>query len=234
MSPSFFFLVSTVEIITKRWTSASDQYKRQKSMKAKSGRGKLKNKPYLYTKYLRFLDAVMDVGDTADNLAEPPAPEMAASSGDDPPTDEEDAGGEAGTSTQEQHGDPAPATCPPARLSATPMHSRWRGPPQAQEKTTMENVALLEIFDQLRNRRDDSPEDLYLRGLAPELKKVAEQDMANCKAALLAVVQIFKKNDYLYKNEVALFLDRHRERVGGQLPPSPPRSTRLYPTFEGP
>ncbi|XP_072008734.1 uncharacterized protein [Engystomops pustulosus] len=217
----------SVGIITKRWTSARDQYKREKSLIAKSGSGTLKKKPYLYTKYMRFLDAVMDVGDTADNLEESPAPEMAASQ-DEPPTDVEDAGGEAGPFTQEPPEDPAPPTPPPARQSATPTHSRRRRPPQTQERTTVENVALIEILHRLRNRRDDSPEDAYLRGLAPELKKVSEHDMANCKAALFAVVQIFKKTDYPHKNEVGLYLDRHRLEACWRLTSAQPSTAHLY------
>ncbi|KAG8551816.1 hypothetical protein GDO81_004284 [Engystomops pustulosus] len=220
-----------VGIITKRWTSARDQYKREKSQLAKSGSGSLKKKPYLYTKYMRFLDAIMDVGDTADNLEESPATEIPPSQ-DEPPTDVEDAGGEAGPSTQEPPEVPAPSTPPPARPSSTPTptRSRRRRPPHTQERASVENVAICEILSQLRNRRDDSPEDVYLRGLSPELKKVLPHDMANCKAALFAVVQIFQKTDYPHKNEVALYLDRHRERVGGLIPPSPPRPTRMYPT----
>ncbi|KAG8551099.1 hypothetical protein GDO81_018478 [Engystomops pustulosus] len=75
----------------------------------------------------------------------------------------------------------------------------------------MEDLVLLEVLEQLRKRRGDTPEVAFMRSLVPELKKVPPEERANCKAAIFAILQIFQKKDYPHKNEIALILNKQLE-----------------------
>ncbi|XP_072006272.1 uncharacterized protein [Engystomops pustulosus] len=213
--------------VSTRWVSARDQYKREKSEKGRSGSGKLHKKPYLYTSFLRFLDVVMDVGETADNLEESASmqtgEDVVEESFEEQPED---------LSTQSPT--PQPPSTPPPPPPQAPMRSRRR---RQLGLSSLSIAAETEVLDQLRRRRDESAEDIFMRSMVQDLKGVHEDDNMNCRVAMMAVLQIFQKGTPKDKSEVALFLERRRQRVGGLLPPSPPPSTRypaMAPVFHGP
>ncbi|XP_071969604.1 uncharacterized protein [Engystomops pustulosus] len=212
---------SLVKKVSTRWVSARDQYKREKSEKGRSGSGKLHKKPYLYTSFMRFLDPVMDVGETADNLEESASMQTG-----------EDVLEESFEEQAEDLSTPQPPSTPPP--PPPPMRSRRR---RQLGVSSLSIAAEREVLDQLRRRRDDSAEDICMRSMVQDLQGVHEDDRMNCRVAMMAVLQIFQKGTPKDKSEVALFLERRRQHVGGLLPPSPPPSTRypaMAPVFHGP
>ncbi|XP_071972626.1 uncharacterized protein [Engystomops pustulosus] len=161
---------SLVKKVSTRWVSARDQYKREKSEKGRSGSGTLHKKPYLYTGFLRFLDVVMDVGETADNLEESASmqtgEDVVEESFEEQPED---------LSTQSPTPQP-PSTPPPPPPPM--MRSRRR---RQLASSSLSIAAETEVLDQLRRRRDESVEDIFMRSMVQDLKGVHEDDNMNCR-----------------------------------------------------
>ncbi|XP_071972627.1 uncharacterized protein [Engystomops pustulosus] len=180
---------SLVKKVSTRWVSARDQYKREKSEKGRSGSGKLHKKPYLYTSFMRFLDPVMDVGETADNLEESASMQTG-----------EDVLEESFEEQAEDLSTPQPPSTPPP----PPMRSRRR---RQLGVSSLSIAAEREVLDQLRRRRDESAEDICMRSMVQDLQGVHEDDRMNCRVAMMAVLQTSPRWLFFWKDGGSMWVD---------------------------
>ncbi|KAG8543514.1 hypothetical protein GDO81_024493 [Engystomops pustulosus] len=126
----------------------------------------------------------MDVGETADNLEESASmqtgEDVVEESFEEQPED---------LSTQSPTPQP-PSTPPPPPPPPPPpmMRSRRR---RQLASSSLSIAAETEVLDQLRRRRDESVEDIFMRSMVQDLKGVHEDDNMNCRVAMMAVLQIF-------------------------------------------
>ncbi|XP_071986127.1 uncharacterized protein [Engystomops pustulosus] len=206
-----------VESINKRWCSARDQYRREKNAKAKSGSGSLGKRPYMYSRSLGFLDSVMEVGTTTDNLEE----SLETRSSEDPTSQTVD---EVPRTEEQVPTVPADTDQPAAETIfriPTRRNRRRRDP-----ESDLRNMCSQEIFEQLRQRREETPDDVFCRALVADLQSVPPEMKMSCKSALLGVVQVCNNVGYNIQ-DMCQNIEHHRQRVAGFQPPAPlPASVR--------
>ncbi|XP_071970747.1 NACHT, LRR and PYD domains-containing protein 6-like [Engystomops pustulosus] len=93
-------------------------------------------------------------------------------------------------------------------------------------ETDLRNMCAQEIFEQLRQRREETPDDVFCRALVADLQSVPPEMKMSCKSALLGVVQVCNNVGYNIQ-DMCQNIEHHRQRVAGFQPPAPlPASVR--------
>ncbi|XP_075710865.1 uncharacterized protein LOC142743725 [Rhinoderma darwinii] len=186
--------------------------------KGKSGDGRLKKKPYMYTKQLSFLLDVMQVGPTKDNLEE-------EEDSDETQIEEPDValGTTRSTST--------PVTAEPTTVDnpvcaadeeIIPRGKRRRsakGPTRTEPRQEVD----LRVLEHLEKRATETEEGTFCRALSNILKRVPISRQIRCQTALMEVVEIFATHPDPRAMHQAIEFHRRRcdASTFNSVPPAP-------------
>ncbi|XP_075686652.1 uncharacterized protein LOC142655662 [Rhinoderma darwinii] len=154
--------------------------------KGKSGDGRLKKKPYMYTKQLSFLLDVMQVGPTKENLEE-------EEDSDETQIEEPDVAlGTARSTSTPVTAEPTTVDNPvcAADEEIIPRGKRRRsakGPTRTEPRQEVD----LRVLEHLEKRATETEEGTFCRALSNILKRVPISRQIRCQTALMEVVEIF-------------------------------------------
>ncbi|XP_075694879.1 uncharacterized protein LOC142661384 [Rhinoderma darwinii] len=209
-----------VEYVKTRWNTCRDQFKRELNDKGKSGDGRQKKRPYLYTKQLSFLLDVMQVGPTKDNLE--------AEDSDATQIEEADVGLGIARSTStpvpaENTAEDNPVCATEPEDEIIPRGKRRRSANKGPTCTEPRQAVDLRVLEHLEKRATETEEGTFCRALSNILKRVPIERQIRCQTALMEVVEIFATHPD--PREIHHAIEFHRRGCDGStfrsVPPAP-------------
>ncbi|XP_075681438.1 uncharacterized protein LOC142646422 [Rhinoderma darwinii] len=181
---------AVVRELKTRWSNTRDQYKKDLRKQGKSGDAPTSKRPYIFSRQMEFMRPVLDLRTSTDNLMD----ETVVSNSDmEEAPDSESTNIEQSEEVNEvsatpetgaRLASPSTVTEPLRRVSA-------RRPRQAAPDAAMKAIIDAKVLEHLTTFTKEGEEELFLKSLAPLVRRIPLERRNKLQAAMVSVIDLF-------------------------------------------